>query len=191
MGGPRIFVDENRFRATIAELENKTSFNSMYELQEAVANSEYGSSISITPANVYNYIRKWGIQLKTKAGKPGCGLAKVHTAGVVRIPRGEKWKEDTKAQEWISDVRVHMKGLCTNITGVNKTSVDKQKLGRINKMCDKLESGSLKAAIALMCVSCCAGEIGEVKCCNITSCPLYQLRPWKETDNEFANVELD
>lgn len=193
MGGVHINVDVEKLKSVIQELENKTTFSSMSELQHAVSNSEYGSLIGISPANVYNYIKKHNIQLKTKPGKRGHGLNKMHNAGIVRISRGDKWKDDPDAQSWISGVRKYFRRLCTDVSvkDVGKSTVNKQKAGRFDKMCDRLEGGSFKAAIALMCVSCCAGVTNEVKNCEIKDCPLYQLRPWKSGDNEFAEVELD
>lgn len=43
---------------------------------------------------------------------------------------------------------------------------------------------SLRAAINAKCVECCAGSKAEVKRCAITSCPLWEIRPFQRRDRK-------
>jgi hypothetical protein len=179
MGGKHIVVDRSKFEAAIAELESQKTFENMFQLQEAVAKSPYGLSVGIKTGNVYQYIRKWNVQIKTKAGKRGAALARLHDkTNVVKMTRGEKIENDPKAQTWIQGVRREVKSLC----GHNA--------GRFAKVLDRLEKGSLKAAIAVQCITCSGGDTNEVKHCACTACPLYQFRPYKENDDSLAILEI-
>ncbi len=192
MGGPRLNVDKEKFVALVADLESKNTFANMLRLQEAICASEYGRSLALTVGNAYQYIKKFEIKLATKAGAKGESLNKIHNAGTVRMSRGDQWANDPAAKKWIDELRNKTRGLCSDIDPSDgKAHVDKKKAYRLEKMVAKAEKGSVKACVALMCVHCCAGDTSEVKNCEIVDCPLYQLRPWKKDDNEFAEVELD
>lgn len=152
----------------------------MFSLQEAVANTVYGSSIRLTPSNVYNYIKKWNIQTKTVAGKRGNNNLNLNK--VVKVTRQEKMKNNPKTVELTNEVRKAMKGLCSDINPKKPGThtFNSKQFTKLDKLCNKLEKGSLKAAICLTCYSCCAGDVNEIRGCEILDCPLYQFRPHKK-----------
>ena len=47
----------------------------------------------------------------------------------------------------------------------------------------KLNPRSLKLAIRAKCWECSACSVVDVKECSVTSCPLYDHRPWKTKNN--------
>ena len=46
-------------------------------------------------------------------------------------------------------------------------------------MVRKAVKGSMKAAIRLKCLDCCADNKAEIKNCNVTTCPLWLYRPFQ------------
>lgn len=180
MGGRRITVEQDKLVKVINDLENQKTYSSLIQLQNDVVNSEYGRQIGITAPNVYNYIKKWNIQIKTKAGRGTDSLSRLrNSSNVVRVTRGEKIQQDPQGQTWIQAVRNHFKFLCGN------------KLGRFQKSLTKLEAGSLKAAVGLKCVECCGGDTIEIRECVCMDCPLYYFRPYKQGDDHLASIEID
>lgn len=179
MGGPRVNVDKEKFIATLNDLENKNTYRNWHEMQTAVANSEYGRSIGISPANCYSYIIKFGITPKTERGKKGGGLERLHSSEKVKMTTAEKWKDNPLAQKSIKEVRAEIEGFC------GKT--------RYKNLLDKFEAGSRKAKDTLICLGCCAGNASEVRNCELLNCPNWLWRPWKaeNNDDELLDVEID
>jgi ribosomal protein S17 len=191
VGGPRIKIDEAKFVATVHELESKNTYRNMFELQKAVANSSYGMELGINPPNVYQYIRKYKIQLKTKAGKVGDSLLAVRLAPTIRMSKAEQWKNNPEATEWLAAMRQEIEGTCRDIEPDGSIKVNKNKLNRFRKILTKAENGSVKALIAANCIQCCAGETVEIRECGCISCPFFMMRPWKGHDSEFSELEVD
>jgi hypothetical protein len=52
---------------------------------------------------------------------------------------------------------------------------------------DRAETGSLPAAIQLMCLDCSARERREVRDCTIIRCPLYPHRPYQRMRGKNPN----
>lgn len=181
MGGKRIVVDKTLFLAALEEVENKQTFRNWAEMQSAVANSSYGMSVGLSSGNVYQYILKFGITPKTPKGKRGAGIARLRDSNnTVRISRADKNKSPT-AQESIKEVRRSVHAICGS------------KTPRYYNLMNKFEAGSMKAAISLQCLQCCGGEAVEVRNCEIKSCSLWLLRPWKaeNNDDELAEILVD
>lgn len=191
MGGKRLLIDEAKFVALVNELEGKNTYRNMFELQKAVANSPYGMELGINPPNVYQYIRKFKIQLKTKAGKVGDSLIAARLAPAIRMSKAEQWKNNPAATEWLVSMRKEVEGTCRDIEPDGTIKVNKQKLNRFRKILTKAENGSVKALIAVNCIQCTAGETTEVRECGCVSCPFFMMRPWKGNDSEYSDVEVD
>lgn len=52
-----------------------------------------------------------------------------------------------------------------------------------------ISTGSMRAAVALKCLDCCAHQPVEVKNCPCTSCPLYAFRPYKAKPGEAVDED--
>jgi hypothetical protein len=179
MGGKRIHFSTEDLISIINELESKNVYRNLFELQTAVANSEWGRSIGISAANVYNYISKFKIEVKTVRGKKGDGLARLHSGATVRMTTAEKWKDNPLAQESLKATRAEIENLC------GKT--------RHKNLLDKFEAGSRKAKDAIICLSCTGGMTSEIKHCELIACPNFLYRPWKaeNNDDELVQLEID
>lgn len=149
----------------------------MFALQQAVADSVYGKEIGISTINVYQYIKKWNIQIKTQKGKRGDGLVRLHDkTNVVRLSRAEKLQNNPKALEWFDRVSKSLRKLHSS---------------RYEGLIQKIRNGSLKARIAANCILCSGGYHEEIKNCACDDCPLLLDRPYKESDDHTAMIEVD
>ena len=54
---------------------------------------------------------------------------------------------------------------------------------------DALASGSLQAAITMMCVTCSGGSYFEAKLCTAVGCPLFEHRPGAGQNSESEESE--
>jgi hypothetical protein len=177
MGGKRITIDKAKFIQTVNDLEASNTYANMFALQQAVADSQYGKEIGISNINVYQYLKKWDVQLKTQKGKKGGGLARLHDkTNVVRLSRAEKISSDPKAVEWFNEVSKALRA-------IHKV--------RYEGLIQKIKNGSLKARISANCIICTNGYHAEIKFCSCTDCPLYLDRPYHENDDELASIEVD
>lgn len=174
MGGLRVNVDRDQFIKVINELEAQNTYDNMSALQEAVANSVYGSSIRITPQNVYNYIRKWDIKVKTP--KAARGNKNLVPRNIVRLSRSEKMKNNPKAIEWLAKVSDRLRKIHPT---------------RYEGLIKKIANGSLKARIAANCITCCNGYHEEIKYCQCDDCPMFLDKPYNENDDANAIIEVD
>jgi hypothetical protein len=50
---------------------------------------------------------------------------------------------------------------------------------RHHRLVDRVEAGSVRAAIDLKCLDCSDYQIAEVRHCTVTACPLYGVRPYQ------------
>ena len=50
---------------------------------------------------------------------------------------------------------------------------------RHHRLVDRVEAGSLRAAIDLKCLDCSDYQIAEVRHCTVTACPLHSVRPYQ------------
>jgi hypothetical protein len=51
-----------------------------------------------------------------------------------------------------------------------------------------MERISRSKAIRLKCIDCCAGQMAEVRKCELTTCPLWRYRMGKEENDELRPV---
>ena len=182
MGGIRLKMDLSKMKSTITKIDTEGDFRNWSEMQAAVANSEYGREVGISAPNVYNFINKHKLEIKTPRAKRGDGLKRLRSStNTVKTTRGEKFKNDEKAQESIKATRRDIKFLCGS------------KAPRYFNILNKLENGSMKAGVAVACLQCMAGDAKEVRDCDIIGCGLHLFRPWKKenNDDELGEIIID
>jgi len=177
MGGKRIAVNRELFIKTVNDLEANNTYANLFALQQAVADSQYGKEIGISNINVYQYLKKWDVQLKTQKGKKGAGLARLHDKNnVVRLSGAAKLNSDPKAIEWLENVIAMLRKIHSS---------------RYESLIEKIRNGSKKARMAAKCIECSNGYHAEIKNCVCIDCPLFLDRPYKENDDELASIEVD
>ena len=116
----------------------------------------------------------WGIELKTLSARgQGRKMSPEHIASMqanrgARVSRKERFAKNDQIKESFIALR-------------KRTPIN------LHTLVDRVEKGSLKAAIRLMCAQCMGHEnvAKEVRNCTSKACPLYAFRPYqKPTDTE-------
>jgi hypothetical protein len=59
---------------------------------------------------------------------------------------------------------------------------------RHHRLVDRVEAGSLRAAIDLKCLDCSDYQIAEVRHCTVTACPLHGVRPYQPAKKAAAQA---
>lgn len=168
-------VDRKKLEASIVEAEaggplaNRSALHiaveGIYNLKEPPK--------QITSAVIGLRIKEWSLSCATPIGKRG--RAKGESFGGVkgkRTSRSEKFQKNPKV---ISGFKKLRKELSVKFQD-GKPAFPSSALSMMNR----LESGSMKAAVALKCLDCAGGSILDVKLCNCNSCPLFAFRRWTE-----------
>lgn len=125
--------------------------------------------------------KAWDIQTKTQPGKKGrpagVPLSEEQKAAM-QAGRGKRGK---RADKFASQPEV-MEGF---------DELKKRTESRFLPIVDRLTAGSMKAAVALMCIECGGGSTAEVRKCVVNSCPLYAFRPYKGEAKADEEVEIE
>lgn len=168
-------VSEATFRASVEKAEVNGPLTNYSALFKAVADlyNESGITPAITPAIASARITKWNISLKTTAGKRGRGpmspeqktALMAGRAATPRVARAEKFAIDPQIQASFVVLREN--------TPEN-----------LHTLCNRIEKGSAKAAIKLMCCQCMGfDEMAKaIRNCTSKGCPLYAFRPYQKTE---------
>lgn len=151
-GRKAIELNKGDFQAAITSLENLHKPTNRSQLWQIVAGSDWANMQKPRPLTAQVAMLKakeLGLTIQTPMGKRGEGLVRSNGPARKRI-----------SLDVIENVG---KGVPV----------------RFQKSLVKLASGSLKAAIKLKCLECSAWEMKEVRDCNVNSCSLYPVRPYK------------
>lgn len=164
-------VDRTRLVQAIEKAEAGGVFSTRNELYDAAAKL-YGDE-KVSPSVVYLRIKEWGLVCKTPIGKRGRkDLGAIKGAPRNRVPRAQKFKAPAKRAA-IAALRHAVSGPIRYQDGsTNDTS-------KYLPVVNRVEAGSMKAAIKLKCLDCCAYDKEEIKHCACSSCPLFLFRPFQ------------
>lgn len=178
MPRPTINIRETELRSLINTLESSKTFKNHSELFKAVCDSDWakslknsaGNAVTLQPATVYQRVKEFGITLKTEAGKKGRVAGSSFT--VVRTTRASKFSTNELVQNSIKSIR-------------------KNTPHGYKKLVDKIEAGSLKAAVRLKCLDCVNYTVGEIGVEACSSCPLapfvfVKLSSYKKDDEDTS-----
>ena len=170
MAKPTTEVCRNTLVKSIAEVEKNGPLGNRNELYLAVVklyNRDKPLALKeISHSVVGLRVTTWNLEVKTPFGKKGrqAGVALTDEqkqkmqegrANSVRVPRSEKLK--AFSAEFAELRRVTPEAGQATI--------------------DRIEAGSMKAAVRANCMACSGDRIQEVKLCTVMSCPLYAFRP--------------
>lgn len=147
-------VDEKELRQAIKDAEDNNTFANHAELFSFVSQSDWAENHSpkpVTPSIVMLRVKKYGIELKTPKGKRG-------------FPKGLKTTRTRKKSNPASD---------------NADLVESAPPEFKPMVLKILETNSKVGRLKLMCLQCVNWDRKEVKLCDITSCPLHPIRPYK------------
>lgn len=176
MARTKVNINECMLRRIIQQCEAAkpyTARSALYEDVSAAYNLENKVNATglkdINQQLVYLRVKELNIPLKTPVGKRGRSAGCVINSGV-KVPRADKIAGNKQAQDTLVQLRKELK---------TKYSNDNKDNARFLPLVDKIEQGSMKAALKLMCLQCVDYDTKEVAMCNCTSCPLHIFRPYK------------
>lgn len=172
-GRSSIAVDRSLLEKTIIDLEANQEFKNLSHLYIAVAD-EYNkqSNAKITNAIVYLRVKEWEIPVRTAKGK--IGAPKGHNPSINRKSRSEKFSKDPKFASVFKELR---------------QSLIRNDAQRFLPLVDRIEKGSMKAAVQLHCLDCCAFQTKEVRNCTAFICPQWAFRPYQKITEEQLEVD--
>lgn len=164
MGRTKIEIDREVLLHKIHGIESVNKFTTRQQLAEAVANTDWARNYNpkpITASVVLLRIKDFKLDdyIKTPKGKRG------RAKGYVLSP-----EQKTAMQAG----RGKANFVCGNIGELRKDFPESRQ-----GLLDKVENGSLKAAIKAQCLSCCCQVTDEIRNCTVMKCPLYSFRPYK------------
>ena len=146
MARTKLQVDKYELIHQITMAEEKNTFDNRSKLAEFVASTDWGQSLNISPSVVTLRISEFNIEVKTQKGKRG--------------------NPDLKG-----GTRTRKPKVVKNIDILRKVFPASKE-----KLLDRLEKGSYKAATIACCLSCANFSASEVKNCTVKTCPLWGIR---------------
>lgn len=176
MPRPTVLIEKSELQSVVTAAENAQEFTNLSALCQYVCTTEWAKKLKNSSGNavdlhhqvVYNRLKEFGIVTKTKAGKRGNSNLAGNTGPRERKPRAEKFAVNKLVKATFQELR-------------KETPTAHQKI------IDRMEKGSLKAAVRLMCLQCTngnAGDIGSKGCLGCALSPFVLIRY-----NEFKNPE--
>jgi len=135
----------------------------------------------ITSSVVMLRINQWNLPILTQAGKRGLSVLTPEQKEKMQAAR--RGPRTSRGDKFAADPTI--------VAGFVKMRDEFEPIHQAT--IDKLVAGSMRAAVKLKCLDCCAGQAREVKFCSCNECPLFAFRPYKprvgEVDTGEAVVE--
>lgn len=182
MGRRRIEVSKKLLQLAITEAEGGKALATQNELWQKAAKIYNLKEVPepIEFSTVALRAKEFGLEYLTKPGKKG------RAAGVKLSPEQkaamQAGRSGGRAAKFASDPLI--------VQGHKELRAETPQ--RFQPVVDRLvDGGSMKAAIALKCLDCCAHQPVEIKNCPCTSCPLYAFRPYKLKAGETEETATD
>jgi hypothetical protein len=149
-------------KATVIDRAELESLLKQAEASETFPNhsqlfQHLAGKMGVSPVLIRSRVLEWHLPMKTQKGKKG------RQAGVSTSKTRKGKPPEYKA------------ALITMFAGQG-----------VEKRVEAASRGSGKAAIALKCLDCCAGQKKEVRNCTLVACPLWAYRPWKSPESMTA-----
>ena len=166
-GRKPLVLDKAEFQKVVSDLEGSRSFNTQGELWEAVCATEWAKTREPRPLTsqvAYMRAKEMGIVVNTQRAKAFGGKRNGFGGGS------------------------HRRSFASKVVPESVAKVRRRFPLTLAKTVDKMEQGSLKAAIKLNCMECSGFDKSEVKNCGIVGCPLYSFRPYKNVKKEGVVV---
>jgi hypothetical protein len=150
-------VSPSDLRQVIEKLEREQKFVNRSELFQAVANTPWGKINKVTPSVVYLRIKEFGIQPVTPKGKQGNPGLKGNAG-----PRKPRKVSEKAAAALRKEAKYY----------------------NLESLAEEALSGSRKSCIKLNCLLCAGGIVAEVRNCQVFSCAMYSVRPFRGNSDE-------
>jgi hypothetical protein len=170
-------VDMQALRQCVTQAEKDGPKGNRSQLFADVAdkyNAATGQNCS--GATLQQIVNKAGWELKTPKGKPG---GRAPGTVVNRRPRAEKLAADPNYATSVKQLRA---------------TIPLSMMTRLEKTVQKAEAGSLTARLKLKCLDCTAFQPVEIRDCDMKSCSLWPVRPYRgksTTDDDGDELSAD
>lgn len=182
MGRRMIEVNKVLLQKALKEAENGNALATQNELWQKAAKI-YNLMVVPEPiefSTAANRAKDWELEYLTKPGKkgraPGVKLSDEQKAAM------QAGRKGGRAAKFASDPVI--------VQGHKELRAEVPE--RFVPLVDRLiDTGSMRAAVALKCLDCCAHQPVEIKNCPCTSCPLYAFRPYKLKAGETEETATD
>lgn len=152
MGRTKVEIGQKQLAEAIRTAESQQTFSNRSKLANAVANA-----LGVSPSVVILRIKEFAITPITPVGKrgrqKGAKLSGAHKQAMQEGRRGKK----------VGNIAILRKNF---------------PLSRQNLL-DRVEKGSLSAAVKANCLECTQFQVVEIKNCTCLNCPMHSFRPYQ------------
>jgi hypothetical protein len=174
-------VTKEQLIEAVAQIEANGPLPSRQAVWMAVADTPTAREAGLTANALKARARKWGIDLRTP---PNPGAARRKTL---------MEKSPVQAAPGSSESNPGSISVGGNADGKKKRyslpALREVTPPRWHHLVDRAERGSVKAMIRLACGDCVAWELKEARECELLTCPLHAVNPWRRRDHAQAREE--
>jgi hypothetical protein len=183
MAKTKLVVDKDRLQAAINKAEENGTLSGRSILWEATAKiyNEGLTENTITPSVVYLRFVEMGLTCWTQLGRRG-------------KPMSDELKEKMRlGRVGVPIIRRSRASKLALLPDASDNFAQLRKITpeRFQNLVDKIEKGSLTAAIKFLCVQCMGFEAKHVFDCKGLSCPMYLHRPYQKADESEKDTGAD
>jgi hypothetical protein len=162
-----------QLQAQVDALEAIQTFPSRKALWRALAQTPWAQERGLTAKGLEAKARRLGVVVKTPKGIGHRFVGGAAEPG----PQPDQPDEEARGSSAGSE----------KCGAVRKTAPQRLPLPllrrvvpvRHHRLVDRVEAGSLRAALDLKCLDCSDYQIAEVRHCTVTACPLHSVRPYQ------------
>lgn len=167
MGRIKLQISKEDLLKQINNVETEREFRNRNELAEYIANTDWGKNFKPKPITASVVILR---------------IEEFNLGSVIKTPKGKRGRQ--------SGIALSAEQKAAMQAGRQQKSISKDFIDRLKKntpvtfhnVINRIQSGSIKAAIKLHCLQCSGYERNEVKHCQCLTCPLYAIRPYQIKD---------
>lgn len=175
-----IQVDRDKLVAAIQQAEANGPLSGLTALWKKAAEI-YNASVPeapITHSVVYLRAIEWKLEYKTQAGKKGRSGPMTEERKAAMAEARSKMVRRSRREKMAA-----LPGAEKHFEVLRKTTPKS-----LHGLVDKVEKGSLTAAIKLMCIECMGFEKKYVWDCRGFTCPMYLHRPYQKAEDSEKDV---
>lgn len=160
----KLEVNREELANQVRLAEESNTFKSRDDLYAHIANTDWAKSQPkpLTKSVVYLRIKEFNIPINTAKAEPFMKRV-LNNVGILNNQEGQEERERFDKED----------------VELNKTMMAGYFDPKHHATIKKAVRGSMKAAIRLKCLDCCAENKVEIKECNVTTCPLWLYRPFQ------------
>jgi hypothetical protein len=161
------------FQQVVSDLESARVFPHRRALWSALAATQWAREQGLSPGALRQQARRLKVRVSTPPNPHRVRLR-------IQEDRAEA-VEPTQAPDFGSEP-------CPPATSARGTTKERVPLpvlrsytpAKFQPLVDRIEDGSIRAAVKLKCLECSSYQVEEIRLCTVTGCPLHSVRPYQE-----------